>query len=362
MTQSRPTVMVLFGGQSSEHQISCATAAGVLKAINRQKWDVVPVGITPEGEWVLMPDDPNLYQLQSGHGYTVSARARPQVSVRTGHPEIIVGEDTRHIDVVFPLLHGPWGEDGTLQGLLELSAIRYVGCGVAASAVSMNKYLTKAVLSQAGIPVGRWEYVTPRQWMDDPESTLERLRELGTPVFVKPCRAGSSQGISRVEDPFELPAAIEKARSHDPRVIVEAASPGREIECGVLQLADGRVIASPLGEIKVTDGQWYDYETKYFNPDGADLQCPADVPELAAKEIQKTALKAFDALELEGLSRIDFFYEPSTGEYCVNEVNTLPGFTPFSMYPTMLQAGGYSYPDLVHALLDEALMRTPGLR
>lgn len=364
---NKRTVVVLFGGQSSEHQISCATAAGVLSALDREKWNVIPVGITNDGEWVPMPDDPELYRLKDGRGYTVP-RSADSVSVVTGSPEIIIRrgvqgtEERHHVDVFFPLLHGPWGEDGTLQGLLELSNIRYVGCGVAASAVAMDKYLTKAVLAQAGIAVGRWLYVTPREWNTNRSQVLESVAELGMPVFVKPCRAGSSMGISKVTSIDELEASIDKAQSHDPRVLVEAASPGREIECGVLQLPTGELVAAPLGEIEVAEGDWYDYQTKYFDPDAVALHCPADLPVSVAAEIQKTAIKAFEALELEGLSRIDFFYDAAEGNISINEVNTLPGFTPFSMYPTMMLEAGYSYAELVDLLLGEALSRPAGLR
>jgi D-alanine--D-alanine ligase len=366
MRVSKKKVLVLFGGQSSEHQISCATAAGVLQAIDRQKWDVLPVGITLEGEWVLMPDDPSLYGLQEGGGYTVP-RLATRVHVETGSPAVSItkpGEETQfhEIDVVFPLLHGPWGEDGTLQGLLEMSHIRYVGCGVAASAVAMDKYLTKAVLSQADIEVGAWEYVSPREWKTNRPAVLERLRHLGFPAFVKPCRAGSSMGITRVSSFGELEGAIEAAQAHDPRVLVEAANPGREIECGVLGLAGGQTVAAPLGEIQVVDSKWYDYETKYFNPDGVSLRCPAEIPADISDAIRNTALRAFEVLELEGLSRIDFFFDEATGSFAINEVNTLPGFTPFSMYPTMLAKAGFDYPSLVQALLEEAMSRPVGLR
>lgn len=370
MTTERSTVMVLFGGSSSEHQISCATAAGVLEVIDRERWNVIPVGITPEGRWTLQPDDPPRYALKDGEGYTVTEADQP-VSLRVGQtglyeystdPDVGGGKLVGNVDVVLPLLHGPFGEDGTVQGLLELSHVRYVGCGVTSSAVSMDKHLTKTVLEAAGIPVGKWRLVTPRQWAASPENVIEGLKELGLPAFVKPCRAGSSMGITRVTEPDQLRAAIEEARQHDPRVIVEAETPGREIECGVLQLASGELIASPLGEIVVEDADFYDYETKYFDADAVTLSCPADLPEDVTERIQNTALEVFDALQCEGLSRVDCFYDPNTDQISVNEINTLPGFTPFSMYPTMLREAGVEYPALINALLDEAMSRPLGLR
>lgn len=365
---ARPVVMVLFGGRSSEHQISCATAAGVLQVIDRERWDVIPVGITQEGEWVLQPDDPTLYGIRDGKGYTVKAGKR-RVSLYVGdsrlHEYSDEGEQAppREIDVVLPLLHGPYGEDGTVQGLFELCNLRYVGCGVNASAVSMDKYLTKTVLGQAGIPVGDWRLLTPRAWARDPQGQADRLvRELGLPLFVKPCRAGSSMGITRVTDAAELPAAIKEAQNHDPRVIVEASAAGREVECGVLQRPDGSLVASPLGEIMVSSADFYDYETKYFAEDTVTLSCPADLPDEASQKIRDTALIAFDVLECEGLARVDFFYNPETGDFMINEVNTLPGFTPFSMYPTLLSQAGVEYRDLIDTLLEEALTRPLGLR
>lgn len=371
---SRPTVMVLFGGRSSEHQISCATAAGVLQVIDRERWDVIPVGITREGEWVPQPDEPERYGISDGKGYEVRA-ANARVALFPGSPRLFeyqVGPDGlpldasltgRAIDVVLPLLHGPFGEDGTVQGLLELCNLRYVGCGVNASAVSMDKYLTKTVLERAGLPVGKWSLVTRAAWERDAWSEADRLTvELGLPMFVKPCRAGSSMGITRVADVVELPTAMKEAQNHDPRVIVEASASGREVECGVLQLPSGELIASPLGEIAVSDADFYDYQSKYFSEDTVTLSCPADIPSEASHRIRRAALEAFTALECEGLARVDFFYDPADGSFMINEVNTLPGFTPFSMYPTLLREAGIEYRNLVSLLLEEALARPLGLR
>ncbi len=374
----RPTVMILFGGQSSEHQISCATAAGVLEAIDHDKWDVHAVGISPEGVWVPQSADPEEYRLGSTGGYTVQPGAKQLSFVpgpnRAGGPRLVeldVDQDgipvpgsarnVADIDVVFPLLHGPYGEDGSLQGLLELLPARYVGCGISASAVAMDKRLAKTVLDGAGVPTGEWEPVTLRQWQREPGRVTSRLQRLGLPIFVKPCRAGSSMGITRVTNWADLPEAISTAGEHDPQLIVEAANRGREVECGVLELPDGQLVASPLGEIVVSGG-FYDYETKYFSPDGVQLSCPADIPEIAADQIRAAAKTAFEALGAEGLARVDFFYEEETGRFTVNEVNTMPGFTPHSMYPRMLAAAGYDYSELVNVLLQGAFGRPQGLR
>ena len=346
---SLPTVVLLFGGQSGEHQISCATAGGVLRVVDPQEWNVIPVGITPSGRWVPMPWDPEIYDLTDGGGYVVpegptrvtftpGSSLLTQFEVDEGDMPIpgsleVLGE----ADVVFPLLHGPFGEDGTVQGLLELSKVRYVGCGVASSAVCQDKHLTKTVLAGAGIDVGSWVTFTKREWDSDQETIEAQIGELGFPVFVKPCRAGSSLGVSRVMSPESLTEAVEGAQEHDPRVIVEAAVSGREVECGVLVTADGELHTSAIGEIKVLGDDFYDYETKYFDAEGVALECPANLPGAVVERIKATAARAFEALEGEGISRIDFFYDDATDRLVLNEVNTMPGFTPFSMYPVMFQ-------------------------
>ncbi|EEH63551.1 D-ala D-ala ligase N-terminal domain protein [Gleimia coleocanis DSM 15436] len=361
-------VMLLFGGRSGEHMISCATASAVMAAIDRERFEVVPVGITLEGQWVPALDDPQHYALKDGEGAFVEAQGT-QVAFLAGTNRLVefsasnpeVFKDLGEVDVVFPLLHGPFGEDGTIQGLLDTADVRYVGCGLTASAAGMDKHLTKTIIQQAGIPVGRWELITDRQWLQDREGCLERIKALGEVVFVKPNRAGSSVGITRVADFTQLEAAVEEARRHDPRVIVEAATPGRELECGVLEFLDGPR-ASAVGEITVSGADFYDFETKYQDPDAVSLSIPADIPEGVRMRLQEAAVKVFDALGCEGLSRVDFFYNEETDELSLNEINTMPGFTPFSMYPTMWQQQGLSYPELVTHLIDMALTRRVGLR
>ena len=373
----RPRVLIVFGGRSSEHEVSCATAAGILRAIDRDKWDVVPLGITKDGQWVPASDDPALLEFKDGKGQSVEAGAT-RVALTPGGGSLVelsydgdpadpgarvVGaRDLGRVDIVLPLLHGPYGEDGTIQGLLEMAEVRYVGCGVASSAVSMDKHLTKVVLAGAGIDVGRWELITPLQWEADQGACLERAAALGFPVFVKPCRAGSSVGISKVESPEGLAVAVKEAQNHDPRVIVEAGVVGREVECGVLGgRSDWRSATAPLGEIEVPDGEFYDYEHKYVD-DVVGLVCPAEVAPAYEERVRETALRAFDALECEGLARVDFFLDEDSGTVLVNEVNTMPGFTPISMFPQMWAAAGVDYPALIDALLEEAAARTVGLR
>jgi D-alanine-D-alanine ligase len=268
--------------------------------------------------------------------------------------------------VVFPLLHGPYGEDGTIQGLLELADIPYVGSGVLASAVAMDKAHMKVALAGAGLPVGPHLVVPPRRWHLDPAGVRAEVPKLGWPVFVKPARGGSSVGISKVSGPDGLNQAIAGAQEWDPKVIVEAALPGREIECGVLEgrpAADGSLTApeaSVTAEIRVTGGrEFYDFEAKYLE-NSTELTVPADLPAAVAAEVRRLSVLAFEALSCEGLARVDFFVDGD--RIVVNEVNTMPGFTPVSMFPTMWAASGLDYPTLVDRLLQTALARRRGLR
>ncbi|GAB2757703.1 D-alanine--D-alanine ligase family protein [Terrabacter koreensis] len=367
---SRPRVAIVFGGRSSEHAVSCATAAGVLRAIDRSKYDVVPIGISRDGQWVLAADDPARFELTAGRTPEVEAspahvvlplstRETSLTVLESGQPPRELGQ----VDVVFPLLHGPFGEDGTLQGFLDLSDVRYVGSGVFASAAGMDKHYMKVVFAGHGLPVGPYAVVTDRAWRSDKAAAMDACAGLAYPLFVKPARAGSSMGITRVDDPAALEAAIEVAREHDPKVIVEAGIKGREIECAVLE---GHGTSGPrtsdVGEIQVHDNHaFYDFEAKYLAEADVDLSCPADVPEEVAKEVQRLAAEAFEALGCEGLARVDCFYTDD-GRVIINEINTMPGFTPTSMYPRMWAASGLDYPDLIDELLSLALERRTGLR
>lgn len=350
-------VAVVFGGKSSEHTISCATAAGVLAAIDRDRYDVLPVGVTKAGRWVLAADDPGRWQIAAARIPEVTDGEGEQVLVPMG------AQGALGVDVVMPLLHGPFGEDGTIQGMLELAGIPYVGSGVFASAAGMDKHYMKVVLHAAGIPIGPYEAITARQWRMQRDDALARVEALGFPVFVKPARAGSSIGITRVDDRSALPAAVEAAQQHDPKVIVEAGIAGREIECAVLGgHGDAPPRASGVGEIVVgTEHTFYDYEAKYFDADHLDIRVPADVPQEALARMQALAAATFEALGCEGLARVDFFYTPD-GAVIVNEINTMPGFTPYSMYPMLWQQQGLSYADLITELIELALQRPVGLR
>ncbi|PRY17369.1 D-alanine--D-alanine ligase family protein [Kineococcus rhizosphaerae] len=369
-SQPKPRVAVVFGGRSSEHAISCVTAAGVLAALDRDVYDVVPIGITTSGRWVLVDDDPALFQLADGKLPEVPA-AGPSVAlaqdVESKALQSVSGEALGGpVDVVLPLLHGPFGEDGTLQGLLELSDTRYVGSGVLASAAGMDKQVMKLLLAGQGLPVGPWTSFRARRWDTDRDAVVAEVEALGYPVFVKPARAGSSIGISRVTGRDGLEAAVAEAVAHDPKVVVEAALAGREIECGVLEDLDGgEPLTSLPGEIEVVGGHdFYDFEAKYLDSANVRLSCPADLPAEITAAVRRTAVRVFEAMGAEGLARVDLFVDPSRGEdgIVVNEINTMPGFTPFSMYPRMWAATGVDYPQLVDHLLQLALRRPTGLR
>ena len=366
---ARPRVLLLFGGRSSEHPISCVTAAGVLHAADRQRWDVVPVGVARSGLWSHDELDVASFRLDGDALPEVAEPAAP-VSLRAlpdGTVELTAadGSSLGPVDVVFPLLHGPWGEDGTLQGMFESLGLPYVGCGVLASAVGMDKHFMKVAFQAAGLEVGPWETITARDWARDPEAALARAGALAYPLFVKPARAGSSFGITRVTEPAGLRAAVEEARRFDPKVVVEAGIVGREIECAVL---DGHGSAAPRaslpGEIVVAhdegETQFYDFESKYQDTGTTQLSCPAELPEEEIERLRALAIRAFEAVDGSGLGRCDFFFTPD-GRWVVNEINTMPGFTPISMYPAMWERTGLSYDDLISELLDLALERGVGL-
>jgi len=367
---SRKTrVAIVFGGRSAEHAVSCSTAASVLAAIDRDKYDVVPIGIAPDGRWVLVADDPEPLRLAPGHVPEVTGTSDVLVPLGSARRSLTVldpGQPPRElgeVDVVFPLLHGPFGEDGTIQGLLELADVRYVGSGVTSSAVMMDKAFMKLVFSAAGLPIVDHVVVTDRQWRSERVEVEVAVAALGFPVFVKPARSGSSIGITPVASAGELAEAVEAARAHDPKVIVEAGVHGREIECAVLGGRDGGPPRpSRLGEAVVVEQShaFYDFEAKYLAED-VSLVCPADVPDEVAAEMTDLAVRAFEAAGCEGLARVDFFYADD-GRVILNEINTMPGFTPSSMYPYAWQHSGLSYPELIDELLQLALERPLGLR
>ncbi len=371
MTETRkPRVAVVFGGRSSEHAISCVTAGSVLQAIDPEKYDVVPIGIARDGRWVLESADPERLRISGRELPSVDGdRAAITLSQAESSTDLVVHEPAQppralgEVDVVFPLLHGPWGEDGTIQGMLEMAGVRYVGAGVLASAVSMDKAYMKVVLAAAGLPVMPSIVVTAREWKSDPGECRERSATLGYPLFVKPARGGSSIGISKAHDASELDAAIEEALVHDPRVLVEAfAERAREIECGVLQAMDGTPQTSQPAEIRIGgDHEFYDFAAKYLPGEHTEIDIPASLEPGVAEEMRRLAALTFDAVGCEGLARVDFFVMPD-GSLIVNEINTMPGFTPTSMYPQMWAASGIDYPELVDRLIQLALARDTGLR
>jgi D-alanine-D-alanine ligase len=360
-------VAVVFGGRSSEHAISCLTAGSVMAAIDEDRYEIVPVGIARDGRWVLASGQ--RLAIEGGHLPEVSGDGLPLALPfgPAGGDLIVVepGEVPRalgDVDVVLPLLHGPYGEDGTIQGLLELAGVRYVGAGVFASAASMDKGFMKIIWQGAGLPVGPHAVVGDRRWRRERKRVVDEIKELGWPVFVKPARAGSSMGISRVDAEPELEAAVEAAREHDPKVIVEAAIEGREIECGVLEgLGDEPAEASLPAEVRVGSGHdYYDFEAKYLDAD-LRIDIPPDLPPAVIEEVRRLSVRAFEALGCEGLARVDFFYTPD-GEIILNEINTMPGCTPASAFPKMWAATGLDYPALVDRWIRTAMGRSTGLR
>ncbi len=368
----KPRVAVVFGGRSSEHAISCVTAASVLQAIDAQRYDVVPVGITHDGRWVLESDNPDRLAITSPDALPEvdGSRATVMLANDSRSSELVVHEPSRppqtlgEVDVVFPLLHGPWGEDGTLQGLLEMAGVRYVGAGVLASAIGMDKQYMKLVFQAQGLPVLPYTVITRWAWQQDPGACQESVDSLGYPVFVKPCRAGSSMGISKVHGPEELAEAVQEAQRHDPKVLVELAAEGaREVECGVIQgFGDNPPDVSVVAEIVVDPShEFYDFAAKYLPEEHTQLDVPADLTDPVAQRVQALAAEAFEALSCEGLARVDFFVLPDD-RVVINEINTMPGFTPSSVFPRVWAATGLDYPELVDRLVQLALHRDTGLR
>ncbi|GAA4937738.1 D-alanine--D-alanine ligase family protein [Streptomonospora halophila] len=367
--QRKIRVAVIFGGRSPEHEISCVTAGGVISAIDTDRYEVVPIGIARDGSWVLYSADPGQLAIVDGRLPEVHTSG-PELAVPfSGATDLIVleGDSSRRLggfDAVLPLLHGPLGEDGTIQGLFEMMDARYAGAGVFASAASMDKVFMKALFTGHGIPTGDYVAVPDRMWRGERKRVLDDIADLGGTVFVKPARGGSSVGISKVPDASDtdaVTAAVEAARRHDPKVIVEAAVPGREVECGVLEsLEGGAPDVSQPAEIHVADGfDFYDFEAKYLSTSG--LTIPAELPVEVVAEIRREAARTFEALGCEGLARVDFFYGDD-GRVYVNEINTMPGFTPSSAFPQMWAESGLDYTSLVDRMIQTALRRAPGLR
>ena len=414
MNQKRKIrVAVVFGGRGPEHAISCASGGTVLACIDRDRYDVVPIGILPDGRWVLTADEPERLAITGGQLPSVEAVAGPGAPVlpwtpggsrgepggfrgdpgalpssalepgalapgapaagalapgalAAAEPGAIPGE-LGEVDVVLPVLHGPFGEDGTMQGLLEMAGVRYVGAGVLASAVSMDKEYMKLIFKAKGLPVGPFVVVRDRDWPPAGAETerkrvLDAIGELGWPLFVKPARGGSSIGTSRADDLAGFYESMETARRYDRKVLVEQAVPGREIECAVLEGLDGAPPDTSMpGQLMVDGGEeFFDFEAKYLD-DANRMVIPAPIPADHLAEVRRLAAAAFEAVSCEGLARVDFFYTPE-GEILLNEINTMPGMTAASYFPKMWAASGFSLRELIDRLIATALSKSPGLR
>ncbi|GCE47496.1 D-alanine-D-alanine ligase [Thermosporothrix hazakensis] len=353
-------VGVVFGGRSGEHEVSLASAQSVMRQINPEKYDIVPIGITKEGAWVRGADPTKL--LEAGTPVALpegTAEGTAHVVALSGDPTLqsliaTEEEDQSAIDVIFPVTHGTFGEDGALQGLLEMANVAYVGCGVLGSALGMDKEKMKLIFQQVGLPVGPFTVFRRNEWERAPETILDKIeQELGYPTFVKPANLGSSVGINKAHNREELIHAIKVAAEYDRKIVVEKGINCREFECAVL--GNDEPIVSVVGEV-IPSNEFYDYRAKYID-NKSQIVIPADIPQETAEQIRKMAIQAFIALDLSGLSRIDFFLNKDTGEVLINEVNTLPGFTQVSMYAMLWEASGIPYPELIDRLIELALER-----
>ena len=359
MTTKKIRVGIIFGGRSGEHEVSFCSASSIIKAIDKDKYTVVPIGITKEGRWIS-PQDSEL-ALRSGKidgKNTVillndsSGKALVHID---NHQRLDKSSALEKLDVIFPVLHGPYGEDGTVQGLLELATIPYVGAGVAASAISMDKDLMKIIFQQKNLPILKWMTIKRKEWKKDKEKILSLIQNgFEYPLFVKPTNLGSSVGITKVHKKEELGEAIDLASSYDRKILIEEGlEEVREIECSVLGNDEPR--ASVVGEVKPA-GEFYDYDSKYIDKE-TQLIIPADLPDGVSKEVQKIALRAFKAVDAAGMARVDFFVSKKENKIYLSEINTIPGFTSTSMYPRLWKASGIPYPELIDRLIQLALER-----
>lgn len=362
--EKRLRVGLVFGGRSGEHEVSLASAQSVAKALDKDKYETVLIGVTKEGRWLtggnplkqLMRESssPLLRSNNNSSGNQVDSNSNGTI---TRSVSVISTENVLNssVDVIFPLIHGPYGEDGTIQGLFELADIPYVGAGVAASAVGMDKALMKAIFQSAGLPVCDYLVITRREWEDLPEETISRIEgAFGYPCFVKPANLGSSVGVTKAHNWDELTQALSTAAQFDRRIMVERAVTGREVECSVL--GNESPTASVVGEIAPAR-EFYDYVAKYADESGTRLIIPADITPDQAREVQELAVRAFKAIDACGMARVDFFIEAQGGRVLVNEINTIPGFTNLSMYPKLWEASGLPYPRLIDRLIELALER-----
>ena len=384
--QRKIRVAVVFGGRGPEHQVSCMGGGNMLGAIDRSRYEVIPVGITTDGSWVQVADAPERLAVTDGKLPTVEAVAESgplvpwsgSAAVATSAGGGFVASAPAKIphlfgdvDVVLPVLHGPYGEDGTIQGLLEMAGVPYVGAGVLASAVSMDKEYMKLIFRAKGLPVGPYVVVREQDWpvadsgdvlAVERKRVLDDIADLGWPLFVKPARGGSSIGTSKAHDMAQLHEAIRLARQYDPKVLVEAAIDGVEVEVSVLQGIEGAPPDTSIpGQLLVDGGEeFWDFEAKYLDA-ASGMAIPAPIPDSALQEIRRLGAAAFDAVSCEGLARVDFFYT-TDGEVLVNEINTMPGLSPASYFQKMWEVSGLPFPQLIDRLLQTALKKRPGLR
>ncbi|MGB8646443.1 MAG: D-alanine--D-alanine ligase [Anaerolineae bacterium] len=356
-------VGLVFGGKSGEHEVSLASAHSVLSALDKDKYEPVLIGVTKEGRW-LMEGNP-LKQLMSLTRSPLLKAENIADGTRNGTSKETISRSVSAIsadrvldssvDVVFPLIHGPYGEDGTVQGLFELANIPYVGAGVAASAVGMDKALMKAVFQAAGLPVAHFLVFLRVQWEQEPEVTIQKIEQaIGYPCFVKPANLGSSVGVTKAHNWDELTQALTTAAQFDRKIIVEKGIIGREVECSVL--GNDEPVASIPGEI-VPGHEFYDYDAKYADESGTRLLIPAELSPEQVRTVQDLAIRAFKVIDCAGMARVDFFIQSSDGQVIVNEINTIPGFTSVSMYPKLWEASGLAYPRLIERLIELALER-----
>jgi D-alanine-D-alanine ligase len=369
---AKTRLAILYGGRSAEHQVSVVSARSVMEALDPDRFEVVPIAITRDGAWLLPDRSPLELAAPDGTLPEVEAAGtevalRPEQRATSGgsgglmvsRPEGTSAAGVGPVDVVFPILHGPFGEDGTVQGLFELADLPYVGSGVLASALAMDKAMAKVVLAQAGLPQAPYVVVPEGDWRADPDRVAAEVAgRLAYPVFTKPARLGSSIGISKVKTADGLAAGLAAAFDHDTKALVEQGIVARELECGVL--GNDAPEASVVGEV-IPSHEFYDFEAKYLD-ESLKLEIPAQVPDGVRARVRELSLRAFQALDCEGFARVDFFYEEATGRVLLNEVNTIPGFTPKSMFPMLWAASGLAYPDLVARLVDLAMERHAGRR
>ena len=368
----RTRVGIVFGGTSPEHDVSCLTAGGVSRAIDTERFEVIGIGITPSGRWVQVPADELRAMRKSGDELPRLGESRPTAillpgdEVSAARVATVAGDrltDVRPFDVAFTLLHGPFGEDGTVQGVFEMLGLRYVGSGVAASANGMDKDLMKRTLASSGLPGCRFVTISGRQWAQQRAASLDRIAPLGYPVFVKPARGGSSVGITKVNSAGELEDAVALAQKFDPKVVIEEGVIGaREVEFAVLGGRGGAPRVSLPGEIVMrSDGAFYDFEAKYVSDDDALLKVPTEMDDELRRRAGDVAARTFEAMGAEGLARVDLFIT-ADGHVLVNEINTMPGFTHISMFPALWAASGIDYTALITDLIEQALERPVGLR